>query len=236
MPVPLEVAILPLIVKVVAAVTVNVETDPALPLQDATIPFTASETKASMLVPPAGNTTCGTLTWILVPVELTLATVAGTLPVVPTKITESAPSEVPKFRPEIVTIVPALPDVGDIPHTTGNPEFVTARLDEALWLSDPLVAVRAIVPDAVQGCVAAVRVSCTAWLVVRLTEEAGLKFTPVNAGGAGTVRLTVPVKPFRGVTVTVYAALAPAATVWELGAMPTLKSGVGACTTTAIDA
>jgi len=135
-----------------------------------------------------------------------------------------------------VTAVPTLPAVGDIPHTTGNPEFVTARLDEALWLSDPLVAANVTVPDTVQSCVATVMVTCTAWFVEMLTEEAGLKLTPVNGGGAGTVRLTVPVKPFRGVTVTVYAALAPAATVWELGAMPTLKSGVGACTTTAIDA
>jgi hypothetical protein len=169
---------------------------------------------------------------MLVPVEFTVAPVACTLP----KVTESARASAPKFRPEIVTRSPTAPRAGRIAHTTGKPEFVTVRPDEALWLSDPLVAANIIVPDAVQGCVATVRVTCTAWFVVMLAEP-GLKLTLVNAGGAGTVRLTVPVKPFRGVTVTVYATLAPAATAAEeFCATLTLKSGVAACTFTVTEA
>jgi hypothetical protein len=170
---------------------------------------------------------------MLVPVEFTVAPVACT----PPKVTESARASAPKFRPEIVTRSPTAPRAGKIAHTTGDPGLVTVRPDEALWLSDPLVAANVTVPDTVQSCVATVMVTCTAWFVEMLTEEAGLKLTPVNGGGAGTVRLTVPVKPFKGVTVAVYAALAPAATAAEeLAATLTLKSGVAACTFTVTEA
>jgi hypothetical protein len=95
---------------------------------------------------------------MLVPLELTLTPVAAT----PPNDTEIAAAMAPKLRPESVTAVPTLPAVGDIPHTTGSPEFVTARVDEELWLSEPLAAVTAAVPAGVQAIVVTVTVACCA--------------------------------------------------------------------------
>ncbi len=52
----------------------------------------------------------------------------------------------------------------------------------------------------------------------------GTKLAEVQMGSPVTLRLTVPVNPPEGVTVTEYVVLAPRATVWELGETPMEKS------------
>lgn len=55
----------------------------------------------------------------------------------------------------------------------------------------------------------------------------GLKLPVTPDGSPAVPKLTVPPKPLRAVTVTVYAVLPPAATLAELGDIPREKSGCG---------
>lgn len=63
--------------------------------------------------------------------------------------------------------------------------------------------------------------------------EMGLKLA-APVGSPVTLNVTVPVKPFNAVTVTVYPALVPWTTVWEAGVAEREKSGVGATFTISV--
>lgn len=70
-----------------------------------------------------------------------------------------------------------------------------------------------------------VRVEVTAAAV--MVTELGLKLGTGPAGKELPLKITVPVNPLRGLTVTVYVALPPGVTASGLGAIETEKSGDG---------
>jgi hypothetical protein len=87
---------------------------------------------------------------------------------------------------------------------------------------EPEVPATVIVAKPVAAVLLAVRVS-TLVLVVGLVENAAV--TPLGSPDAD--KLTLPVNPFRGVTVIVDVPFAPCVTLREAGEAPIVKLGAG---------
>jgi hypothetical protein len=101
---------------------------------------------------------------------------------------------------------------------------VMLREAVAVWLREPLAPVTVTVklPGATPTVVLIVSVVEPEPLTV-----VGVKVGVAPAGRPDTPKLTVPLKPFVALVVTVYETLLPAVTVAEAGETPTEKSGGG---------
>jgi hypothetical protein len=104
---------------------------------------------------------------------------------------------------------------------------LTSRVVDAVWLIVPLVPV--IVSDNATGTVE-VEVCIVSVEEPSVLIDAGLKPPLVTPGGKpttlSTLKFTVPVKPLRGVTVTVYVASPPGTTSCAAGPTVMEKSGL----------
>src|SRR6267378_7844510 len=101
---------------------------------------------------------------------------------------------------------------------------VTTRVTFVLWLRLPLVPLTVSGNDPVIAVLEAVTVTVE---VPPPVTDAGLMDPLAPAPKPEALRLTVPVKPFVAVTVTVYVVLPPCAIVRLAGAAEMVKSGVG---------
>src|SRR5258705_385732 len=102
--------------------------------------------------------------------------------------------------------------------------WLTTSVTEAEWLRLPLVPVMVIGNDPIVAVVDVVTVSVE---VPPPVTDAGLMDPLAPAPKPEAPRLTVPVKPFVAVTVTVYVVLPPCAIDRLAGAAEMVKSGVG---------
>src|SRR6267143_403588 len=102
--------------------------------------------------------------------------------------------------------------------------WLTTSVTEAEWLRLPLVPVMVIGNDPIVAVVVVVTVSVD--MPPPLTD-AGLNEPDAPEPKPEALKLTVPVKPFVAVTVTVYVVLPPCAIVRLAGVAEMVKSGVG---------